>query len=199
MCLSKQSSECGTDSFKIAFHSLVSLHVLQFLRIIFEEHGASSSDRLEQEHALVKAVDVMEMSLGSGIVPDEKIKDEGKDSATSSSGTAESSEAGSPENLLGIDKLSLDDVPANHHRKMALLYALLSACVADKPVSQEQEERKSSHFRKGYDARHRVALRLIATWLDVKWIKMVCTTNYSFSMQQSNKSLAVEFQQTKLH
>lgn len=171
---------------------------MQFLRIIFEEHGASSSDRLEQEHALAKAVDVMVMSLGSGIVPDEKIKEEGKDSTTSSSGTAESPEAGSPENLLGIDKLSLDDVPAKHHRKMALLYALLSACVADKPVSQEEEERKSSHFRKGYDARHRVALRLIATWLDIKWIKMVCTS-YSFSMQQSNKSLGVEFQQTKMH
>ncbi|KAG2555303.1 hypothetical protein PVAP13_9KG560800 [Panicum virgatum] len=147
-------------------------HIGAFLRIFFEEDGASSSDTLEQEHALAKAVDVMVMSLSSGIVPDDKIKNEGKDSATSTSGTAESSEAGSPENLHGIDKLSLDDVPANHHRKMALLYALLSACVADKPVSQEEEERKSSHFRKGYDARHRVALRLIATWLDVKWIKM---------------------------
>lgn len=151
---------------------------MQFLRIIFEEDGESSSDRLEQEHALAKAVDVMVMSLGSGAVPDEKIKEKSKDSMTSTSGTAESAE-----NLLGIDKLSLDDVPANHHRKMALLYALLSACVADKPVSQEEEDRKSSHFRKGYDARHRVALRLLATWLDVKWIKMVCTS-YSFSMQQ---------------
>lgn len=158
--------------------SLVSLYILQFLRIIFEEDGESSSDRLEQEHALAKAVDVMVMSLGSGAVPDEKIKEKSKDSMTSTSGTAESAE-----NLLGIDKLSLDDVPANHHRKMALLYALLSACVADKPVSQEEEDRKSSHFRKGYDARHRVALRLLATWLDVKWIKMVCTS-YSFSMQQ---------------
>ncbi|XP_034573307.1 uncharacterized protein [Setaria viridis] len=142
-------------------------HIGAFLRIIFEEDGESSSDRLEQEHALAKAVDVMVMSLGSGAVPDEKIKEESKDSMTSTSGTAESAE-----NLLGIDKLSLDDVPANHHRKMALLYALLSACVADKPVSQEEEDRKSSHFRKGYDARHRVALRLLATWLDVKWIKM---------------------------
>uniref|UniRef100_A0A453JD82 Transmembrane and coiled-coil domain-containing protein 4 n=1 Tax=Aegilops tauschii subsp. strangulata TaxID=200361 RepID=A0A453JD82_AEGTS len=71
-----------------------------------------------------------------------------------------------------INKLSLDDVPATHHRKMTLLFTLLSACVADKPVSQEEDDRKSSHFRKGYDARHRVALRLLATWLDVKWVKM---------------------------
>jgi hypothetical protein len=138
---------------------------------------------LEQEHALAKAVDVMVMSLGSDAVPDEKIEEESKDSVTSTSGTAESPAADSPENPLGIGKLSLDDVPANHHRKMALLYALLSACVADKPVSQEEEDRKSSHFRKGYDARHRVALRLLATWLDVKWVKMVCAS-YSFSMQQ---------------
>ncbi|CAN6290932.1 unnamed protein product [Urochloa humidicola] len=148
-------------------------HIGAFLRIIFEEDGESSSEVLEQEHALAKAVDVMVMSLGSGTAPDEKIKEESKDSVTSTSGVAESpEEACSPENLLGIDKLTLDDVPANHHRKMALLYALLSACVADKPVSQEEEDRKSSHFRKGYDARHRVALRLLAAWLDVKWIKM---------------------------
>jgi hypothetical protein len=87
--------------------------------------------------------------------------------------------------LLGIDKLSLEDVPAKDHRKMALLYALLSACVADKPVSQEEEDRKSSLFRKGYDARHRVALRLIAAWLDVKCIKMVITSYPFFSVWQS--------------
>ncbi|CAL4920373.1 unnamed protein product [Urochloa decumbens] len=149
-------------------------HIGAFLRIVFEEDGGSSSDLLEQEHALAKAVDVMVMSLGSGTLPDEKItEEESKDSVTSTSATAESpEEACPPESLLGIDKLTLDDVPANHHRKMALLYALLSACVADKPVSQEEEDRKSSHFRKGYDARHRVALRLLAAWLDVKWIKM---------------------------
>ncbi|CAL4928648.1 unnamed protein product [Urochloa decumbens] len=148
-------------------------HIGAFLRIIFEEDGESSSDRLEQEHALAKAVDVMVMSLGSDTAPDEKIKEESNGTATSTSGTSESpEEACPPESLLGIDKLTFDDVPANHHCKMALLYALLSACVADKPVSQEEEDRKSSHFRKGYDARHRVALRLLATWLDVKWIKM---------------------------
>ena len=157
---------------------------MQFLRIIFEEDGESSSDRLEQELALAKAVDVMVMSLGSDNVPDEKIKEESKDSMACTSATQESLEAGSSENLLRIDKLSLEDVPANDHCKMALLYALLSACVADKPVTQEEEDRKSSQFRKGYDARHRVALRLIAAWLDVKWIKMV-STSYSFLVLQS--------------
>lgn len=153
----------------VSFHSLVS----QFISILFEEDGESSSDRLEQEIALAKAVDVMVMSLGSDTAPDENIKDEFKYSTACTYATLESTEAGSSENLLGIVKLSLENVPVNEHRKMVLLYALLSACIADKPVSQEEEDRKSSHFRKGYDARHRVALRLIAAWLDVKWIKMV--------------------------
>lgn len=108
------------------------------------------------------------MSLGNDTALEKTDKQRSQDTA----GTVEDPEAGSSENLLGVDKLSLDDVPANNHRKMALLYALLSSCVADNPVLQEQEDRKSSRFRKGYDARHRVALRLLATWLDVKWIKM---------------------------
>ncbi|KQK24037.1 transmembrane and coiled-coil domain-containing protein 4 [Brachypodium distachyon] len=134
-------------------------HIGAFLRIIFEEDGESSSHESDQELALAKGVDVMIMSLASDTVVDETVK-EGDQGAVP------------PVDLLGVDKLSLDDLPANNHRKMTLLFALLSACVADKPVSQEEEDRKSSRFRKGYDARHRVALRLLATWLDVKWIKM---------------------------
>lgn len=146
-------------------------HIGAFLRMIFEDDAESSSDRSDQEHALAKGVDVMAMSLSSDHFEDESTK-EGDQGPSTSSGTAESPARGSPEDLLGVDKLSLDDVPATDHRKMSLLFALLSACVADKPVSQEEEDRKSSRFRKGYDARHRVALRLLATWLDVKWIKM---------------------------
>uniref|UniRef100_A0ACD5WFX9 Uncharacterized protein n=1 Tax=Avena sativa TaxID=4498 RepID=A0ACD5WFX9_AVESA len=146
-------------------------HIGAYLRIIFEEDSESSSDRSDQEHALAKGVDVMVMSLSSDPSADEATK-EGDQGPSTNSATAESSAEGFPEDFLGIDKLSLDDVPANDHRKMTLLFALLSACVADKPVSQEEEDRKSSPFRKGYDARHRVALRLLATWLDVKWIKM---------------------------
>lgn len=57
----------------------------------------------------------------------------------------------------------------SYHRKVIVLYELLSACLADLPEDKE----KSTKRRKGYDARHRVALRLLATWFDVKWIKMV--------------------------
>ncbi|KAB2089898.1 hypothetical protein ES319_A03G091900v1 [Gossypium barbadense] len=48
-------------------------------------------------------------------------------------------------------------------RKLTVLYELLSSCVADYVTDGGS---------KGYDARHRVALRLLATWLNVKWTKM---------------------------
>lgn len=58
----------------------------------------------------------------------------------------------------------------SYERKVTVLYELLTACLADK----REEKKKCTRRRKGYDARHRVALRLLATWLDVKWMKMVC-------------------------
>ncbi|XP_060187894.1 uncharacterized protein LOC132617043 isoform X2 [Lycium barbarum] len=53
-------------------------------------------------------------------------------------------------------------------RKVTILYELLSACLAQTP----EDGKKSTRRRKGYDARHRVALRLLATWLNVRWIKV---------------------------
>lgn len=57
----------------------------------------------------------------------------------------------------------------SYERKITVLYALLSACVAD----NTEDSDKCSQVRKGYDARHRVALRLLAAWLGVEWQKMV--------------------------
>uniref|UniRef100_A0A7N2KSW9 Uncharacterized protein n=1 Tax=Quercus lobata TaxID=97700 RepID=A0A7N2KSW9_QUELO len=56
----------------------------------------------------------------------------------------------------------------SYQRKVTVLYMLLSACVA----KNTEDEKRCSQLGKGYDARHRVALRLLATWLGVKWIKM---------------------------
>lgn len=55
-------------------------------------------------------------------------------------------------------------------RKVAVLYELLTACVADTP----EEKAGKSVLNAGYDARQRVALRLLALWLDVDWKKVVC-------------------------
>uniref|UniRef100_A0A803LKD5 Uncharacterized protein n=1 Tax=Chenopodium quinoa TaxID=63459 RepID=A0A803LKD5_CHEQI len=54
-------------------------------------------------------------------------------------------------------------------RKVTVLYELLSACL----LGTNEENKKASQSVKGYDSRYRVALRLLATWLDVKWIKVV--------------------------
>ncbi|BBN11567.1 hypothetical protein MPTK1_5g13000 [Marchantia polymorpha subsp. ruderalis] len=53
-------------------------------------------------------------------------------------------------------------------RKVAVLYELLTACVADTP----EEKAGKSVLNAGYDARQRVALRLLALWLDVDWKKV---------------------------
>jgi len=58
----------------------------------------------------------------------------------------------------------------NYQRKVTVLFELLSACVADTPEGSNESPR----LKKGYDARLRTALRLLAIWLDIKWIKMVC-------------------------
>lgn len=68
------------------------------------------------------------------------------------------------------NSLLQEDTVKNNQQKVAVLYELLSACVADLP----QDRKEQSRHRKGYDARLRVALRLLATWLNVKWTKMVC-------------------------
>lgn len=123
--------------------------------MIFEEDGEESQERVDQELALAKAVDAMEMSLQS-ITNSDQNQNQHLDA---------NSEA-----QLTVDALELDNSPANYQRKVSLLYELLSACVADIP---SQDESKSTRFRKGYDARHRAALRLLSTWLNVKWAKMV--------------------------
>lgn len=55
------------------------------------------------------------------------------------------------------------------HRKLTICYELLLACIA----GSAQNDGKSD-IANQYDARHRVALRLLATWLGIKWIEMVC-------------------------
>ncbi|XP_038715199.1 transmembrane and coiled-coil domain-containing protein 4-like isoform X2 [Tripterygium wilfordii] len=57
----------------------------------------------------------------------------------------------------------------NHQKKVKVLFELLSACVAD----YSKEDKESCQPGKGYDARHRVALRLLASWLGIEWTEMV--------------------------
>ncbi|KAK6798035.1 hypothetical protein RDI58_005737 [Solanum bulbocastanum] len=72
------------------------------------------------------------------------------------------------ESVSGFDEKPVEEaLTLEYSRKVNVLYQLSSACLA-----QSSEESKKYTQRRGYDARHRVALRLLATWFDVKWIKV---------------------------
>lgn len=60
-------------------------------------------------------------------------------------------------------------------RKIAVMHELLMACVSDIPNSKGVKAPKY-----GYDARQRVALRLLALWLNIEWSKVVCTVSSHF-------------------
>lgn len=81
------------------------------------------------------------------------------------------------QSICESDGKALEEVNMlSYSRKVTVLYELLSACLAN----TTEDSKKTIKRRKGYDARHRVALRLIATWFDIKWIKMVHLLSNSF-------------------
>lgn len=55
-------------------------------------------------------------------------------------------------------------------RKIAVMHELVLACISDVPKNSGVKAPKY-----GYDARQRVALRLLALWLNIEWYKVVCT------------------------
>ncbi|KAF9678235.1 hypothetical protein SADUNF_Sadunf07G0013800 [Salix dunnii] len=174
-------------------------HVGAFMRLLSEENGdasSSSSQSSDQEVALSKAVDVMEETMGANPVSSQSKKEKHKEYETQcreklSTGSEVKStsevENEPPQTAQERDCHSADvsDAPRDsglkhdetpveeekmlsNHRKVTVLYEILSACLADR----REENKKHTRKRNGYDARHRVALRLLATWLDIKWTKM---------------------------
>ncbi|MCO5614378.1 hypothetical protein L7F22_068657 [Adiantum nelumboides] len=73
------------------------------------------------------------------------------------------------ENLSPQGSLIVEGRLLTQRRKIAVLFELLSAVVADTPAEDGEKEVRT---KRGYDARQRVALRLLATWLEVKWNKV---------------------------
>ncbi|KAK8710424.1 hypothetical protein V6N13_145748 [Hibiscus sabdariffa] len=172
-------------------------HVVPFLRLLAEEREEISSERLEQEIALSKAVDSMTLSMEtnseSSLVKKEKSRkyeQECREKYSTAEVPSNSAVANQPietlpesdtsvlrgnddNNLMGD---SLNEKPAEevwmltYHRKVMVLYELLSACLAAAEI--REDNKKCTRRRKGYDARHRVALRLLTTWFDIEWIKM---------------------------
>ncbi|ESQ53471.1 hypothetical protein EUTSA_v10024597mg [Eutrema salsugineum] len=171
-------------------------HIGAFTRLLSEEASDASAEMMEQEMALAKAADAMVHSIQSSLsvdakkekhqeyenecrekyaVPEVKSKDEDSDKDKKETAETESLETGvviidgSHKPEVVEDDKSVEEVTLlSHQRKINVLYELLSACLSDK----HQEVKKCTRRRKGYDARHRVALRLLATWFNIEWIKV---------------------------
>lgn len=170
---------------------------MQFLRLLSEEFDNDNSQRLDQELALSEAVEAMVLSLEnkseSSKSKREKLREyehqcrekfSTADVQPNSEKVDTHLETQQEEDTLffeceGPQESSnsyTDEGPVeevmmlSYQRKMTVLYQLLAACLSD----IGEKNTKYTRRRKGYDARHRVALRLLATWLNIKWTKMVC-------------------------
>ncbi|KAK9129719.1 hypothetical protein Sjap_010206 [Stephania japonica] len=167
-------------------------HLGAFLRLLSEENGETPLENMEQQLALSKTVDAMAMSMDTYVsskAARERFNDyEDEYRARFSPRTRQSMTETAETSSASVSLPSVEAFPikedvcidsdskvhhwpveeitlVNHHRKVAVLYGLLSACLAN----TNEGNKKHSRVRKGYDARHRVALRLLSAWLDVKW------------------------------
>lgn len=135
---------------------------------------------VEKESALAKAAEAMVQSIKQGSVSveakmEKHVEYENECREKYSVPEAQSCESQKEDEVKDAeiveDEKPVEEVALlSHERKISVLYELLSACLADK----HEENEKCTRSRKGYDARHHVALRLLATWFDIQWIKMVC-------------------------
>lgn len=172
-------------------------HVGAFMRLIAEQSEEGSSERLEQEIALSKAVDAMAFSMETNSESSQVKKEKSRkyeQEYREKYSTPEVPPNSVMENqpivtppesdsnvLCGTDNHhlmcdSLNEKPTEevgmltYQRKVMVLYELLSACLA--AADTREDSKKYTRRRKGYDARHRVALRLLTSWFDIEWIKM---------------------------
>ncbi|MED6118367.1 hypothetical protein PIB30_002074 [Stylosanthes scabra] len=169
-------------------------HVGAFLKLLSEEGDAASSERVAKEAELAKALDT---TVKSKETKTDSSGAEGGSQGDSSNVTIKSSAVVAPPRHETMESSVLvpqkkEASPAlendvfeqpleeasliSYQRKVSVLYTLLSACVAD----TAKDDKNCCHARQGYDARHRVALRLLALWLDVKWNEMVCVLEYLY-------------------
>ncbi|WVZ23804.1 hypothetical protein V8G54_002348 [Vigna mungo] len=170
-------------------------HVEPFLRLLSQESDDGSSQTLDQELALSGAVNgitrQMEQKLESSESKREKLREYEHQCREKFSIDEVQPHGEKVDDHLAVQKVmdiaplvdskepehgsvswEIDERPIEEvmmlsdQRKVTVLYELLSGCLSN--LGEEIRQR-----RKGYDARHRVALRLLATWLDVKWTKMM--------------------------
>ncbi|PKI69980.1 hypothetical protein CRG98_009583, partial [Punica granatum] len=165
-------------------------HVGAFLRLLAEDTSVNSSESSDQQLALSKAIDSLTLSMETNPASSKSKKEkhqeyenecreklstnEAKVNSEATVTMPETSstsniESPSPDLTCAFEEEPVEEVKMlSYERKLAVLYELLTACLAD----IRDNDKKSARRRKGYDARHRVALRLLATWLDINWVKM---------------------------
>ncbi|XP_030527206.2 transmembrane and coiled-coil domain-containing protein 4-like isoform X1 [Rhodamnia argentea] len=171
--------------------SQVRHHVGAFLKLLTEDGEETCPERTNKELALAKAVDAMVLSVETSPVYEEDTRSDDYekecrekcsdfqtngsseevvklDGTARAAGSKMTAEEDVPNKVLGTSEEFMEEGRMiSRQRKVAVLYELLSACVAD-----SSEDESKSPGRKGYDARHRVGLRLLATWLGIKWLEM---------------------------
>ncbi|EOA30052.1 hypothetical protein CARUB_v10013157mg [Capsella rubella] len=201
---------------EIAASSQAKDHIGAFIKLLSEDASNDddddddddddSSEMVEKETALAKAADAMVQNIRSSTVSveakmEKHVEYENECREKYSVPEAQSGAAVKENDSHGEDEVRdgghnhgtvehekpVEEVALlSHERKINVLYELLSACLADK----YEENEKCTKTRKGYDARHHVALRLLATWFDFQWIKMEAVETMSacsaMALQQSS-------------
>lgn len=170
----------------------------QFIRLLAEESSEGSEESAEKELALANSIKAMSLSMESTRedyeskeekqreyehacweklkTPDNTLESETVENnilnscQQETSATAAIDEEAHVQSISESDGKPLEEITMlSYSRKVVVLYELLSACLADVP----EDNKITSRQRKGYDARHRVALRLLSAWFDLKWITVV--------------------------
>ncbi|KAG0576997.1 hypothetical protein KC19_5G124200 [Ceratodon purpureus] len=142
-------------------------HISAFLKMLAED-DAESQKLAEDEAALAKAVDAMVESTKKEQVP---ISSSGSEEPRS-----EMEQLANEEDSWGLNEAKA----LSKERKVAVTYTLLAACVADPhevtgdtaSTSVEGSSKGDITVKAGYDARQRVALRLLVLWFDMDWINI---------------------------
>ncbi|VYS52710.1 unnamed protein product [Arabidopsis thaliana] len=155
-------------------------HIGAFIKLLSEDvsdDDDDSSEMVEKETALAKAADAMDQNIRSSSLSVEskmekhvEFENECRDKysvpeAQSGAEVKETESHGEGEIRDGGHNLGIVE-----HEKPVGEVALLSH---ERKININMRRMRYVHgVGKGYDARHHVALRLLATWFDFQWIKM---------------------------
>lgn len=165
-----------------------------------EEKDGDSTETKDKELALSKAVDAVVLSADSIEPKNEENSSHEyevkcQEKLSNLGGRSSAEDPAEPDGTIQLDSTSAadeklhsipgigkckEDIEEGAHisrpMKLTVLYELLSACIAHKSKDDER-----SAVTNGYDARHRVALRLLVAWMGVKWTEMVRAHRNNFS------------------